>query len=404
LTHRTYAAVTAVRDTQDRALCAYGEHFGRAVRSAYAWQERATRRGRPLETLALKHALMQRLQLTARQTNAVIREAAGKRSAIVELRKERIGELKRRKATREREVTRLSQQWSEHVEGTQRRLSPSLALKVRRRLHWAKTALSRLSAELERLQAEHKAGVTHLTFGTKKRLRQRGALVEARKTAEALPPGAKRNRALRALARQEQAWQDGWYSARNNQFLVLGSKDETAGCQGAVITAQPNGLFSLKIRLPDALAAEHGLYVELTDVRVPYGREHLEWALRQQEVRQHAIGAARLRVKDAQARGEPAKYRQANVDAGCALTWRLVRAENGGWTAWFSLEVPAAPLRSSRRCAARARPARLAWTSTPASSAWPRSTGSAASSASTTARCPPSACPMTSAMRGCAKS
>src|SRR5664280_14805 len=46
-------------------------------------------------------------------------------------------------------------------------------------------------------------------------------------------------------------WLKDWQAARNNQFFVIGSKDETAGCQGCVATVAEDGSISLRLRLPN---------------------------------------------------------------------------------------------------------------------------------------------------------
>jgi hypothetical protein len=43
-----------------------------------------------------------------------------------------------------------------------------------------------------------------------------------------------------------------WEKAQSKEVFVLGSKDETAGCQGCQLVHPGNGLFSVKLRLPNA--------------------------------------------------------------------------------------------------------------------------------------------------------
>ena len=48
-------------------------------------------------------------------------------------------------------------------------------------------------------------------------------------------------------------WKQDWSDARSDEFFVLGSKDERAGCQLCVATVQDDGTLTLRLRLPDAL-------------------------------------------------------------------------------------------------------------------------------------------------------
>ncbi|MGH8278445.1 MAG: IS200/IS605 family accessory protein TnpB-related protein, partial [Gammaproteobacteria bacterium] len=75
------------------------------------------------------------------------------------------------------------------------------------------------------------------------------------------------------------AWRDEWRAARSNQFFVIGSHEETSGCQGCVATRNADGSFDLRLRLPDALAQAHGKYVALHGIRFAYGRDRVDQAL-----------------------------------------------------------------------------------------------------------------------------
>ena len=61
-----------------------------------------------------------------------------------------------------------------------------------------------------------------------------------------------------------------WREKRSNQFFVLGSKDETGGCQGCVATQAEDGSYTLRLRLPNAAGDKHLL---IRGVRLEYGQE-----------------------------------------------------------------------------------------------------------------------------------
>ena len=65
--------------------------------------------------------------------------------------------------------------------------------------------------------------------------------------------------------------------ARDGEFFVLGSRDETGGCQLCVAAIAGDG--SLTLRMPDCLAGEHGKYVVIEGVKFAYGHEQALAAL-----------------------------------------------------------------------------------------------------------------------------
>ena len=79
--------------------------------------------------------------------------------------------------------------------------------------------------------------------------------------------------------RSHTEWLADWRDARSNEFFVLGSRDETAGCQLCVAIVADDGSLTLRLRLPDCLAQEYGKYVMIENVRFAYGREHILAAL-----------------------------------------------------------------------------------------------------------------------------
>ena len=71
----------------------------------------------------------------------------------------------------------------------------------------------------------------------------------------------------------------GWRDARSGEFFVLGSRDETGGCQLCVAGVAGDGSLTLRLRMPDCLAGEHGKYVVLEGVKFAYGHGQVLAAL-----------------------------------------------------------------------------------------------------------------------------
>ena len=66
-------------------------------------------------------------------------------------------------------------------------------------------------------------------------------------------------------------WLADWRDARSGEFFVLGSRDETGGCQLCVAGVAEDGSLTLRLRMPDCLAGEHGKYVVIEGVKFAYG-------------------------------------------------------------------------------------------------------------------------------------
>ena len=69
------------------------------------------------------------------------------------------------------------------------------------------------------------------------------------------------------------AWLDDWRAARSDEFFVLGSRDETAGCQLCVAFVNDDGTLTLRLRMPDSLAGLHGKYLVVPNVRFASGHD-----------------------------------------------------------------------------------------------------------------------------------
>jgi IS605 OrfB family transposase len=74
------------------------------------------------------------------------------------------------------------------------------------------------------------------------------------------------------------AWREAWIAKRSSQFFVLGSKDESSGCQGCVLTHVDGDRFLVRLRLNGAIRR-----VVAFEVRFAHGAEHLVAALRSRQ-------------------------------------------------------------------------------------------------------------------------
>ena len=56
-------------------------------------------------------------------------------------------------------------------------------------------------------------------------------------------------------------WLQEWKDRRSDEFFALGSRDETAGCQLCVARVADDGSLTMRLRMPDCLAAQYGKYL-----------------------------------------------------------------------------------------------------------------------------------------------
>ena len=108
-----------------------------------------------------------------------------------------------------------------------------------------------------------------------------------------------------------------WRESRSGEFFVLGSRDETAGCQLGVATIAEDGSLNLRVRMPDALPEQHGKYMLIQKVRFAYGHDQVLAALQSNfeyagYQRQHGEREAR------------------STELGQAISYRFKRDGRGG--------------------------------------------------------------------------
>lgn len=296
---RTYQTRVSVSLEQQASLRAYAAVFGRAERSLFA-RSRATGAG----SATFKKAFMRSFGLTARQFNAVRVSVDGKVRAAVEARafhitdvRERIRGTKKAVAALEKSLASASGERRERLE---------------RRVAGKRSRLVRLRERLAALEADERSGTVRICFGSRKLFRAQFSLAENGFESHA-------------------AWLSAWRAARSSQFMVLGSSDETAGCQGCVASVQPDGSLALRLRLPD------GTHTVIEGVRFAYGQEVITNALAL-----HAQQAAwkRLRV---------AKRPQAITAP--PITYRFL-LDKKGWRVFVTTHVAAPAFTSDVRLGA----------------------------------------------------
>ena len=129
-----------------------------------------------------------------------------------------------------------------------------------RRVHQKMRRLDNLRSRLARVEADMAAGLVRLCFGGRKLWRKQHHL-------EANGYGS------------HEEWLADWRAARDGEFFVLGSRDESGGCQLCVAGVAGDGSLTLRLRMPDCLAGEHGKYLVIEGVKFAYGHGQVLAAL-----------------------------------------------------------------------------------------------------------------------------
>ena len=275
------------RASGDKLLSAYAELYCRVQRRLFA----DVAPGR--SAVSLKQEYLRRYRIPARMFNGVRVSLEGKVASVREQQLLRRDELQRRIARAQDQIT----QAGEGARGDW--------------VHQKQRRLGNLRGKLAELEDDIESGRVRLCFGSR-RLWQKQYHLEANGYSS------------------HEEWLKDWRNARSDEFFVLGSKDETAGCQLCVASVDDDGSLTLRVRLPDCLADERGKYLDIPGVRFKYGHEQLQAALE----RNAEYAAFRRRY------GEKAA-RQSGL--GQAVSYRFKR-DGKGWRVFVTTQMVEAPV------------------------------------------------------------
>ena len=247
----------AFRDTcpdgGDSALSAYAGLYSRVQRKLFADMAAGN------TSAEMKRSYLRRYRIPARMFNSLRVSLEGKAAAVRESMTLRRDSFQRNIARTQGQVARADARGRRH-----------LAHQKRRKLHILENRLAALDDDVV-------AGKVRLCFGSRKLWRKQFDL-------EANGYGSHRE------------WLADWRDARSNEFFVMGSRDETGGCQLCVATVAEDGTLTLRLRMPDALAERYGKYLVMDGVRFAYGQEQV-------------VTAVLSNARDSGTLGQPISYR-----------------------------------------------------------------------------------------------
>jgi len=301
---------------------------------------------------ATKNAVMEETGLPGRYYNGITTILDGKHEAVRELSKLQIVEVTERTKQIGKKVERLQADKAKIVADTSAKNAAKRIHKIERSIHGKKRKSAALVLRLARMEAELKAPVPTLCFGSKKLFRKQFALKEN---------GYK----------DHAEWLTDWQRARSSQFLVPGSHDEPSGNKTCTSFVEADGSVTIRLLVPKALRVDDQKYVTFAGLRFGYGhaeavaainaanaarpniaafqaetkRQAAELALAEaeakadQEVDQEVLAAKAqalaVKVKALRkVRNKAAKAERAGHTT--ALTWRFLR-DDTGWKVMVSL-------------------------------------------------------------------
>ena len=269
----TFTYQTRISGNED-ALYAYARLYGTLQRRLFA----DVSAGKP--SVSLKSDYIRRYAIPVRMFNSLRITLEGRMSSARESQKLHRSTLEGLIAKAEKQLTTLSRKGNSH------------------KVHQKRRRLQNLKHRLRRVDEDIDVGRLRLCFGSKRLWRAQHHL-ETNGYAD------------------HAEWLADWRDARGSEFFVLGSRDESAGCQLCVARVADDGSLTLRVRMPDCLAAEHGKYITIDNVRFAYGHERVLASLQSNTDyrnyrKQHGEKAARA------------------TDLGQAMSYRFKR-DSRGW-------------------------------------------------------------------------
>ena len=263
----TYQTRVSTDGAANAALQGYAAHYGRVERKLFAVLMKNASliaQGRKQEVPSLsatKTRFISEYGITARHFNAIRMLLDGKIASIKSRQADLISEAESQVKRTEKTIGKLTKDLValRHPKPVKKSLKAILSPAERQEkiaktafsLHQKKRNLPRQQARLNRMRADLAAGQVRLCFGSRKRFRDQF------------------NSTDRGTENFQATWKNDWQASRSEQFFLVGSKDETAGCQSCVATVQTDGRISLRVRLPDSM----GKHLVLSNVQFQYGHQ-----------------------------------------------------------------------------------------------------------------------------------
>jgi IS605 OrfB family transposase len=227
----TYQACLRLYSEQEEFLSGYAEHYNYVERMLYTDMQKTG-----AKAATFKNEYLIKFGITARQFNAIGRNLEGKIDSVLAL-------LPLHKQELQSKITKA------------KKVIPKI--KKKDKLHQKKRRLNILETRMIAIDHQILVQEPRICFGSRALFQKQYNLEENGYS-------------------NHQEWKSDWTAKRNSQFYVLGSKDETAGCQGCVISANLDGTFNLKLRSLSKTAH----HILLENISFKYGHDVIREAMR----------------------------------------------------------------------------------------------------------------------------
>ena len=233
----TYQTRLVLDDKQDEILQQYANLLNKVERSLYA----EVAKGKT--SASCKNDFLKKFEVTARQFNGCRVSLEGKIEACKAAQNRAIESLKEQIAQLILKIKLLEKKTSKHFV-----------------LHQKKRRLTNLQQLLTSTEKDRQEKRVRLCFGSKKLFKGQFNL---------------KNKGFKSYLE----WKEAWKASRNNEFFLLGSKDESSGNQTCTAKLQSDGKLCLRLRLPKNLEGIHGKYIEIPNITFSYGHQAIIAAL-----------------------------------------------------------------------------------------------------------------------------
>ena len=276
----------------EAALAAYAELYGRVQRKLFADFSAGEL------PASLKRVYLQRYGIPARMFNGLRVSLEGMVSGVQRGMGLRRDSLQRRIVRAELEIAKAVERG---------RLN---------QVHHKRRRLANLRHRLSALEVDISVGRVRLCFGSKRLWQKQHHLAD------------------NGYGSHEE-WLVDWRESRIDEFFVMGSRDETAGCQLCVATIAEDGSLNLRVRMPDALAERHGKYLLIQNVRFAHGHEQV-------------LAALQSNAEYTRCRREHGEKAARSTNLGQAISYRFKR-DARGWRVFVTTRMMDVPVVTDRR-------------------------------------------------------
>ena len=300
-----HTRIARIKPEQDLALSAYAERFNLVAHHLAADMAKEQRTG-----ASFKNAYLRRFDITARQFNAVRQYVEGLATNRVENLKNQESTLSGKIAATQKLLPKIEKQIAKARKAGE---SPEKIQRLENRLHQKKRKMGNLlERQSKAIKETRRPFASGICFGGKSLFHRQYHLEEN---------GYK----------DHAEWLSDWKGARVSQFMVLGSRDETSGCQSCVARLQEDGAIFLDLRLP----GDKEKRVGIGPLRFPYQEEKLRSA-----IMAHAeLSKKTLPKKTFTSKNGRSYSRIVYPDDLSALSWRFQR-DRKGWRVLVSFDEP----------------------------------------------------------------